>query len=135
MAEQENVGGNVQFLLSDFGTRLRDLEERNRLIRERVLLLGQNLISSREEIAEELKILKKDSEETKRNVQKTMRLVESISNDIGKFVRRDEMRVVERMLKDFQPLEFVRQSDIEETVKEALKTKDSKHIKTKKSKN
>ena len=50
MAEGEAMQSQIQFLLSDFNTRLRDAEERNQLVRERILLLGKNLIESEQEI-------------------------------------------------------------------------------------
>ena len=53
MAKEEASGDQTQFLIADLNTRLRDIDERNRLIRERVLLIGQNLISSRQEVDEE----------------------------------------------------------------------------------
>lgn len=123
MPEQQDISSQLQFLLSELNTRLRDSEEKNRLMRERVLLLGQNLISSRQDIEDELKILKKDSEETKRELKKIKTLTENISQEIGKFVRKDEMVIIERMLKDFQPLEFARMKDIEEIIEKKIKEK------------
>jgi hypothetical protein len=43
----------IQYLLSDFSTRIRDAEERAQLVRERVLLLGKNLIESRQTLEQE----------------------------------------------------------------------------------
>ncbi len=40
MADAQIEGDPIQVLMSDFNVRLRDIDERNRLIRERVLLLG-----------------------------------------------------------------------------------------------
>ncbi len=117
MAEPQAQGDQVKFLLSDFNTRLRDLDERNRLIRERVLLLGQNLISSRQDIDEELKELKKDNLETKQDLDKIKKTTTALLTEFNKFVKRDEMAVIERMLKDFQPLEFVRKKDLAELTK------------------
>ncbi len=133
MPEQQDISSQIQFLLSELNTRLRDSEEKNRLMRERVLLLGQNLISSRQDMEEELKTLKRDSEENKREIKKIKILTENISQEIGKFVRKDEMVVIERMLKDFQPLEFARMKDIEEIIEKKLKEKHTKEIKTTKS--
>ncbi|NPE27217.1 hypothetical protein HNV12_04415 [Methanococcoides sp. SA1] len=103
----------VKFLLSDFNTRLRDLDERNRLIRERVLMLGQNLIASRQDIDEELKEIKQDNQEIKQDLEKIKKTTSALLTEFNKFVKRDEMAVIERMLKDFQPLEFVRKKDLE----------------------
>lgn len=128
--QQQN---QVQFLLSDFNTRLGDLEERNRLIRERVLLLGQNLISSKQEEDEEIRNLKKQTSELKKETEKLKTISKNILEEIDKFVKRDEILIIERMLKDFQPLEFARIKDVEAMIKQSLKSKTTKQIKTKES--
>ena len=126
MAEQQETGGQVQFLLADFNTRLRDIDERNRLIRERVLLLGKNLISSRQDVEDELKENKKDNIEIKADLEKLKKTSSSLLTEFNKFVKREEIVLVERMLKDFQPLEFMRKKDVEELIENKLKINTTK---------
>ena len=126
MAEQQDTGGQVQFLLADFNTRLRDIDERNRLIRERVLLLGKNLISSRQDVEDEIKEIKKDNIEIKSNLEKLKKISNSLLTEFNKFVKREEIVLVERMLKDFQPLEFMRKKDVEEMIANKLKINTTK---------
>ena len=126
MPEQQETGGQVQFLLADFNTRLRDIDERNRLIRERVLLLGKNLISSRQDIEDELQEIKKDNLEIKKDLEQLKKTSNSLLTEFNKFVKRDEIILVERMLKDFQPLEFMRKKDVEELIENKLKIKTTK---------
>ena len=121
----------TQFLLSDFNTRLRDLDERNKLIRERVLLLGKNLISSRQELEEGLTEVKKENQNIKEDLTKIKKISNGLLTEFNKFVKKDEMVLVERMLKDFQPLEFMRRKDVKELIEETLSKK--KQIKTPKS--
>lgn len=104
---QENTG-QIQFLLSDFNTRLRDLDERNKLIRERVLLLGKNLISSRQELEDDLVEIKRENQEIKKDLEKIKNISNHLLAEFNKFVKREEIVLIERMLKDFQPLEFMR---------------------------
>jgi len=133
MAEQQTQGENFQFLISDFNTRLRDLDERNRLIRERVLLLGKNIISSRQELDESMSEIKKENQEIKRSLEKLEHTSKLLITEINKFVKREELGVTERMLKDFQPLEFVRKKDVEKMIEERMASidKTKKEIKTK----
>jgi hypothetical protein len=126
MPEQQETGGQVQFLLADFNTRLRDIDERNRLIRERVLLLGKNLISSRQDVEDELKEIKKDNLEIKKDITQLKKTSNSLLTEFNKFVKREEIILVERMLKDFQPLEFMRKKDVEELIENKLKIKTTK---------
>lgn len=125
MAEQQEAQGQSQFLLADFNTRLRDIDERNRLIRERVLLLGKNLISSRQDVEEELKEIKKNNLEIRQDIEKIKKISNSLLTEFNKFVKREEIILVERMLKDFQPLEFMRRKDVEELIKKQINTKET----------
>ena len=125
MVEQQENNDQVQFLLSDFNTRLRDLDERNKLIRERVLLLGKNLISSRQELEDELIEIKKDNIEIKKDLEKIKKISNSLLSEFNKFVKKDEIVLIERMLKDFQPLEFMRKKDVEELIEDKLSKKET----------
>lgn len=131
MVEQLGNPNQTQFLLSDFNTRLRDLDERNKLIRERVLLLGKNLISARQELENGLTEVKKENQEIKKDLSKIKKISNGLLAEFNKFVKKDEMILVERMLKDFQPLEFMRKKDVEGLIEEKLSKK--KQIKTLKS--
>ncbi|MFH1238330.1 MAG: hypothetical protein ABIH79_00285 [archaeon] len=121
---QENTG-QIQFLLSDFNTRLRDLDERNKLIRERVLLLGKNLISSRQELEDDLVEIKRENQEIKKDLEKIKNISNHLLAEFNKFVKREEIVLIERMLKDFQPLEFMRKKDVEELIEEKLSKKET----------
>jgi hypothetical protein len=115
MADQ---GGDnqIQFILSDFNTRLRDIDERNQLMKERVLLLGKNLIETKQETEKDIKEIKRENQEIKRDLEKLKKTSSILLSEFNKFVKRDELVIVERMLKDFQPLEFMRKKDVEELI-------------------
>ena len=118
---EQHPDQQISFLLTDFNTRLRDLEERNKLIKDRTLLLGKNLITTREQFSEDIQELKKQATHAETDIQALKRLAKSILRETEKFVRRDEILVLERMLKDFQPLEFMRKKDVEELINQKLK--------------
>ena len=125
MIEPQENSDQIQFLLSDFNTRLRDLDERNKLIRERVLLLGKNLISSRQELEDELTEIKKENHEIKKDLSKIKKVSNSLLSEFNKFIKKDEIILIERMLKDFQPLEFMRKKDVEELIENKLSKKET----------
>ena len=49
----------INALLSEFSTRLNEVEEKQRLIKDRALLIGKNLISTKEEDDKEFSNIKK----------------------------------------------------------------------------
>jgi len=133
MAEKETQQPQTQSLMSDLSTRLNDLEERNRIIRERVLLLGQNLISSKEDIDNEIEVIKKQSNLMQKDLDRLKTLSQNMISEMNRFVKKDEILIVERMLKDFQPLEFARIKDVEDLIDRKLSLKKQESIKTEKS--
>jgi len=133
MVATQETGDQMGLLMSDFNTRLRDTSERGRLIRERVLLLGKNFISSRENLEDKINEIKKENQEIKKDLEILKKASNNLLIDFNKFVKRDEMILIERMLKDFQPLEFLRKKDIENLIDEKLKNSSSptkKELKT-----
>jgi hypothetical protein len=120
MAESQQNQGQVQFLLSDFNTRLRDIDEKNKLVRERVLLLGKNLIDSRDEVEEALNNLKKENIKIKKELENLKTISKNLLEENNRYVKQEEIILIERMLKDFQPLEFMRKKDVEELIEQKL---------------
>ncbi|MCH7850499.1 MAG: hypothetical protein IH845_02540 [Nanoarchaeota archaeon] len=126
MAAPQETNDQMGLMMSDFNTRLRDTIERNRLIRERVLLLGKNFISSRGELEDKINELRKDNQIIKKDLEKLKKTSNNLIIDFNKFVKRDEMVLIERMLKDFEPLKFMRKKDVEALIDERLKNANPK---------
>ena len=126
MVEQELNQGVSNFATSDISTRVRDLDEKNRLIRERVLLLGKNLIETKEEYGGKISQLKHELDKISNDLDTVKKISRDLVDQLSKFVKRDEMVLLERMLKDFQPLEFMRKKDVERLIDEKLKARQNK---------
>lgn len=112
----ENNNSQIQPYSNDVSIRIRDLEERNKIIKERTHIVSKNLIDFKEEIKEEIKILKQKTTQMERELEKLKSITNALINETGKYIKKEEMNKVERMLKDFQPLEFVRMKDLEEII-------------------
>lgn len=92
---------------------IRDLEEKQRLLKDRMLLIGQNLIEIKERIENELTEIKKGIEELRHTTERMKSFLETASNEFSKFARKEELEILKKQAKMFQPLEFVRKSDLE----------------------
>lgn len=126
MADQQQ-DNQLQYILSDLGTRMRELEERTSSIKERVLLINSNMIDSKEEMEQRILAIEKQNANLASDLKKINSAVQNILAETNNFVRKDEIILVERMLKDFQPLEFARRKDLEE-LKESMNIKVSERI-------
>lgn len=121
MAEQYDPQNDANSLLSDVSVRLRDIEEKQNLIKDRVLLISENLISEKEDTNQEIKELKTKAFQLGEEVKKIKLLIERLIDDTNNFVRKNEFQVLQRQFEIFQPLELARISDVRNIVKEELK--------------
>jgi uncharacterized protein YoxC len=117
---EEQSTDQISFLLSDFNARLRDTEEKNRVLKERTVILGNNLISLKDQSDITLSSIKKDVSQIKKDVENIKNVLENLIGETNKLVRKEEVILIERMLKDFQPLEFARIKDIEDIIDKKL---------------
>ncbi len=102
---------------SDATLRLRDLEEKQRAIKERLLLFGENLLELKERTAEDIVEIKKSMQGLSQDVEKIKSFVEMFSEEASDFARKEDIEILSKQAKMFQPLEFVRKSDLEKLKK------------------
>lgn len=110
----------INSILSEFGIRLNELEEKQRLLKDRLLLIGNNLISTREDYDKDFLNLKKQLKEIQEELKAIKQLNERIINETNNFARKSEFEILKRQFKLFEPLEFARIKDIKQIVKEEI---------------
>lgn len=119
--DDQQQDNQLQYLLSDLGTRMREMEERTSSLKERLQLINTNMIDSKEEIEQRVLAIEKQNTTIAADMKKINNSIQNLLGETNNFVRKDEIILVERMLKDFQPLEFARRKDLEE-FKEMIKS-------------
>ena len=100
----------------DVNGKLRDIEEKQNLTRDRVLLIGKNLIESREKTKEEISELKLQIDKINREVERLRDTVQSMMEEFDNFARKSDVESVEKQLELFSPLEFARMEDVEKMI-------------------
>lgn len=109
MAEMQ---GDSNSFFVDVSVRFRDLEEKNKMLRDRLLLIGQNLIETKEKTSSDILEIKKDLEVIKKNMERLVSFLETASSEFSKFARKEDLEILAKQAKMFQPLEFVRKKDL-----------------------
>jgi hypothetical protein len=95
---------------SGINTRMRDLEEKQRILKDRVLLIGQNLIEMKEKNTEDLLEMKKDIENIKQKLERLQSFFETASAEFSKFARKEDLDILAKQARMFQPLEKLKKS-------------------------
>jgi hypothetical protein len=110
MADQEGYSGQS---FSDPVAKIISIEEKQRIQKDQILLLGQNLIEVKEKTNAKIMEIKKDIELLKQNVERMSSFLESISGEFSKFAKKEDLEILTKQAKMFQPLDFVRKKDLE----------------------
>lgn len=123
----------ISALLQEFGTRLNELEEKQRLLKDRVLLIGNNLIYSKEDFEKKDLEFRKKIAELENEIKTIKQLNKRIIYEMENFARKEEVSILERQFKIFQPIEFVRINDLKIAINQELNDiiKENKGIKNK----
>ena len=90
-------------------TRIRDLEEKQRILKDRLLLIGQNLIEHKEENNQSILKIKKDIEIIKEDMKRLISFLETASNEFSKFAKKEDLEILSKQAKMFQPLKLVKE--------------------------
>lgn len=109
MAEEDSE--NQYF--TETSTKVRDLEEKQRIIKDRILLVGQNLIEMKDDIHITFLDIKKDIEIMKRDIERLKSFFETASGEFSKYAKKEELDILAKQAKMFQPLELVTKRDLE----------------------
>ena len=111
------------------GLRIRDIEENQKLMKERMLLIGKNFIETQEKSKEDFLEIKKQIEVLKSDMERIKNIISSLSGEVSKSARKEDIAILSRQYKMFEPLKFARIQDVEEIIDEKLNKHES-HKKT-----
>ena len=124
MTQEYNQQDQISYELA---LKLRDLEEYQKLSKERLLLLGQNLLEMQEKNSEDINEIKKNLQILKDDVKRMKSTVEILSEEVSKSARKEELAILARQYKMFQPLEFARIKDVEKIIDKKMHTHHKKN--------
>lgn len=106
--EQINYAGQYA---GETNSKLKDLEEKQRILKDRLLLIGQNLIETKEETTKKILEIKKDINIIKQNMERTISFLEMASSEFSKFARKEDLEILSKQAKMFQPLKLTKKQD------------------------
>lgn len=113
----------VNALLAEFATRINEVEEKQRLIRDRSLLIGENLVSTKEDMEKQETEIRNQINQINSEIKNLKQLVNRIINTLPNLARKSELEILEHQAKIFQPLQFARINDIKRIIEQELQNK------------
>ena len=118
MAEQQTQP--VEFMNADINTRINEIEEKQRLLKDRLLLVGENLISTKEEQEKENLEFKTRLKSIEEDIKELKQLNKRIIDELNNFARKTEVSILEKQFQMFEPLKTARLTDVEKIVRQEI---------------
>ena len=87
---------------ADVNTRIRDLEERHKLLRDKMLLVSETFVKAREKTFEENQKLKEEVEKLKSDNQRVKELLLMIGERLDKLARKEDVEILQRQFNMFR---------------------------------
>ena len=87
----------------DPNTRIRDLEENHKLLKDRVLLIGQNLVEERSSTFDEIQEMKKTLLKLKEENLRMKEIISRMSEQVSSFARKEELSILQRQIDMIKP--------------------------------
>jgi hypothetical protein len=97
--------------VGDLNSRIKDLDEKQRSLKERLLLIGENLVEMKETTDTKILEIKKDLEIMKQGMERTVAFLETASKEFSKYAKKEDLEILSKQAKMFQPLEFIKKRE------------------------
>ena len=107
--------------LTDVTNKIRNLESKNNILAEHILTVNQNTIEEYKRINKELFLLNEDIKKLKEEIFSIRQTLKNFLNETDFFAKKTDIKVLEKYINLWNPLEFVKEEDIERIIEEKLK--------------
>ncbi len=107
--------------LNELNTRLRILEGKYNLTRERMLIINQNMLDHYKKTNVDLKSIEEDLSEIKESLEVLKNAIKTIMKEIKFLARKEEVKVLEKYINMWNPLKLVTREEVEELIEKRLK--------------
>lgn len=88
----------------DFNIKIREIEEKQRTLKDRLVLISQNLIETKEETNAKILEIKKELETLNQNMKRVKAFLEMVSEELSKYAKKEDLEILAKQAKMFQPL-------------------------------
>lgn len=112
--------GQVLSEVTNLSTRLRIIEERYINLRRKSQLDEQNMLMTHKKVTSEFKALTSEINEMRRDTDKIKNDIKLIIKELRECAKTDEIRVLQRYIDFWEPVNFVTKGEVENIIREVL---------------
>lgn len=120
-AEPQGLQKKLIEMISDLNSRIRMLEERTENIRSHIDLLDKSLIEKHKSVVSDVRRIEDGQRALRADMDMLKDLAERLARRLDAFASKEEVKVLERYVELWQPLNFVTRSELKNAVQSILK--------------
>ena len=102
MAQEDFSQSQGSDYFSDLGIRLRDLEEKQRLVKDRVLIIGESLVNEKNKTLVEIQELKKAFIQIKDENARIISILKNVTEQLSTLAKRTDLEILQRQFDLFR---------------------------------
>ena len=107
-------------IISDINSKLRNLESKNNILAENLLNVNQNALEEYKRMNKEIQLMNNDIKSLKEELFSLKQVLKGFLNEVDFFAKKNDIKVLEKYINLWNPLEFVREEDVEKLIEEKL---------------
>ena len=125
MGEEFSEGQQQGNMFMDMNSRLREVEGKYNLLRDRALIINQNMIQQYKKTHSEINQVNDDIKEIKTEIFKIKEALRHLLKEIEYFARKEDVRVLEKYITFWSPMKLVTEAEVMRII-EKERSKDGK---------
>jgi hypothetical protein len=106
--------------MAELTRRIRTMEERYNTLQTKTQLVEQNMLSYHKQAIGETKTINTDFREIRREIEEIKDRILTLIKELQLSAKKDEVKVLERYINLWEPVNFVTRTEVQDLIKEAL---------------
>lgn len=120
MAEEVQEQAGLQEFLIDMNSRVRDLEGKYNMLRDRVLIINQNMVEEYKKTLNELRVVNSDIKDIKKEMFQIKEALRHLVQEIDFFARKEDVKLLEKYINLWSPMNFTTEKEVIKIVQDEL---------------
>jgi hypothetical protein len=108
-------------LINELNTRIRILEGKYNLTRERMLVINQNMLDHYKKLTTDIKIIDEDITEIKESLDLLKNTIKNTLKELQLLARKEDLKILEKYINMWDPLKVITKEEVEEIIEKRLK--------------
>lgn len=100
----------------DATARVRALEGQYNLLRDRMLIINNNLIEQYKKLSTEMKAINEDLKEVKTDIFNVKETMKHLINELENFAKKEDVKFLEKYINLWDPIKFVTSEELEKAL-------------------